>query len=158
MKTLVGAVTVFIFLLAGSAFSMLWAQTDCTEDLRTDVQSIGARTRAEITRVSDRGANVDRALRFQADGDQALRRGELALAAQDYGRAQETASVLDRERVQALDARSRANLDLERAQRTGDDIAWAAAKMSNGNRALSDGDYVEAQLDFAEARADLVGE
>jgi hypothetical protein len=74
--------TVFLILCGGLSAS---AQGDDDLDLRATVQSIGARSRAEITRVGDRGANVGRALSLQAEGDEALRRGEVALAAEDYG-------------------------------------------------------------------------
>lgn len=147
--------TVFLILCGG--LSVL-AQDNSDLDLRPTVQSIGARTRAEITRVGDRGANVGRALSLQAAGDEALRRGELALAAEDYGRAREAISVLDRERSVALDERSRANIDLQRAERAGEDISWAADKLSAGNRAFDSGNYVTAGMDFAEARADLIGD
>jgi hypothetical protein len=100
---------------------------------------------------------VGRALSLQAQGDQALRRGELALAAEDYGRAREALSVLDRERVLALEERSRAASDLRRAERDGDDITWAAAKLSEGNRAFDTANYVTADIDYAEARANLIG-
>jgi len=49
-------------------------------------------------------------------------------------------------------------LDLQRAQREGDDIAWAAGKLSDGNRAFANGNYITADLDDAEARADLIGD
>jgi hypothetical protein len=147
--------TVFLILCGGLSAS---AQGDDDLDLRATVQSIGARNRAEITRVGDRGANVGRALSLQAEGDEALRRGEVALAAQDYGRAREALSVLDRERSLALGERSRANIDLQRAERGGEDISWAAAKVSDGNRAFDSGNYVTAGMDYAEARADLIGD
>jgi hypothetical protein len=147
--------TVFLILCGGLSAS---AQGDDDLDLRATVQSIGARNRAEITRVGDRGANVGRALSLQAEGDEALRRGEVALAAQDYGRAREALSVLDRERSLALGERSRANIDLQRAERGGEDISWAAAKVSDGNRAFDSGNYVTARMDYAEARADLIGD
>jgi hypothetical protein len=147
--------TVFLILCGGLSAS---AQGDDDLDLRATVQSIGARSRAEITRVSDRGANVGRALSLQAEGDEALRRGEVALAAEDYGRAREALSVLDRERSLALGERSRANIDLQRAERGGEDISWAAAKVSDGNRAFDSGNYVTAGMDYAEARADLIGD
>ena len=121
------------------------------------MQSIGAQTRGEITRVGDHGANVGRALSLQAEGDQALQRGELALAAEDYGRAREALSVRDSQRSLAIEERSRAALDLRRAERDGDDIAWAAAKLSDGNHAFDTGNYVTADIDYAEARADLIG-
>jgi hypothetical protein len=146
--------TVFLILCGGLSAS---AQGDDDLDLRATVQSIGARSRAEITRVGDRGANVGRALSLQAEGDEALRRGEVALAAEDYGRAREALSVLDRERSLALGERSRANIDLQRAERGGEDISWAAAKVSDGNRAFDSGNYVTAGMDYAEARADLIG-
>jgi hypothetical protein len=147
--------TVFLILCGGLSAS---AQGNDDLDLRATVQSIGARTRAEITRVGDRGANVGRALSLQAEGDEALRRGEVALAAEDYGRAREALSVLDRERSLALGERSRANIDLQRAERGGEDISWAAAKVSDGNRAFDSGNYVTAGMDYAEARADLIGD
>jgi hypothetical protein len=147
--------TVFLILCGGLSAS---AQGDDDLDLRATVQSIGARSRAEITRVGDRGANVGRALSLQAEGDEALRRGEVALAAEDYGRAREALSVLDRERSLALGERSRANIDLQRAERGGEDISWAAAKVSDGNRAFDSGNYVTAGMDYAEARADLIGD
>ncbi|HJU11074.1 MAG TPA: hypothetical protein VJ728_09360 [Candidatus Binataceae bacterium] len=139
------------------AVSPALAQTNTNPDFRASVQSIGAQTRAEISKAGDQGANVDRPLRLQADGDQALRRGELAIAAEDYGRAREAVSVLDRERSLAIAERSRASLDLDRAQREGDDIAWAAARVSDGNHAFNTGNYVTADMDYAEARADLIG-
>jgi hypothetical protein len=94
---------------------------------------------------------------LQAEGDQALRHGKLALAAEDYGRAREALSVLDRERSLAVEERSRAALDLQRALREGNDIAWAAGKLSDGNRAFASGN-ITADLDYAEARADLIGD
>jgi hypothetical protein len=159
MKFAILPIIAAVVLTLGGAFSIASAQSydDQAPGFRAAVQAIGSRTRAEITRVGDRGANVDRALRLQAEGDQALRQGELAVAAEDYGRAREALSVLDRERALAVQGRSEANLDLERAQRDGDDIAWAAQKMSNGNRALATGNYVTADIDYAEARADLIG-
>jgi hypothetical protein len=158
MKTLFTPIVAFTFLILCIAPSAASAQVNSDQDFRAAVQAIGARTRAEITRISDLGVNVDRALRLQAEGDQALRRGELALAAEDYGRAREAVSVLDRERSLALEERSRVRLDLDRAQRHGDDIAWAAAKVSDGNRAFASGNYVTADIDYAEARADLIGD
>jgi hypothetical protein len=147
--------SLFILSMVTGAFSTASAQSDTDHALQASVQSIGANTRAEITRVGNHGANVSRALRLQSDGDQALRRGELAIAAEDYGRAREALSVLDRERKSAIEERSRARLELERAQKAGDDIGWAAEKISDANRAFDAGNYVDAEIDFAEARADL---
>src|SRR5437870_706269 len=155
LKNLFVPIAALMFLIPCTGFSA-FGQADT--DFQAAVQSIGARTRSEIARVGDKGANVGRALTLQAEGDQALRRGELALAAEDYGRAREALNVLDRERLLAIDERSRAALDLRRAERSGDDIAWAATKVSEGNRAFTAGNYVSADIDYAEARADLTGE
>jgi hypothetical protein len=157
MKTFFVAIAALTFLTLCGEQSAL-PQTNGDMDFRAGVQSIGARTRTEITRVGDRGANVGRALGLQAEGDQALRRGELALAAEDYGRAREAVSVLDRERLLAAEERSHAASDLQRAQRNGDDIAWAAAKLSDGNQAFATGNYLTAGIDYAEARTDLTGD
>jgi hypothetical protein len=75
-------------------------------------------------------------LSLQAEGDQALGRGE-SLAAKE---------------------RSGAVSDLRRAQREGDDIAWAATKLSDGNRTFATGNYITADIDYAEGRADLIGD
>jgi hypothetical protein len=158
MKTWFVPIAALTVLTLCGALSMAVAQANGDPQLRAAVQSIGSRTRAEITRISDHGANVGRALSLQAEGDQALRRGDLAVAAEDYGRAREAVSVLDRERALAAEERSRAAFDLQRAQREGDDIAWAAAKLSDGNRAYASGNYVTADIDYAEARADLIGD
>jgi hypothetical protein len=157
MKTLFVAIAALTFLAVCDEQSVL-AQANSDVDFQAAVQSIGARTRTEISRVGDHGANVSRALSLQAEGDQALRRGELALAAEDYGRAREAVSVLDRQRSLAVEERSRAALDLRRAENEGDDIAWAATKVSDGNRAFATGNYVTADIDYAEARADLIGD
>jgi hypothetical protein len=157
MKRFLSVASAFTLLIAGGAVPSAWAQMGCGQNMRAAVQEIGANVRAEIARVGDRGANMSRALHFQAEGDEALRNGDLAMAAQDYGRANEAASVLSVQRINALNERSLANIDLQRAQRNGDDTAWAAQRFSIGNQALSDGDYLHAALDYAEARADLVG-
>jgi hypothetical protein len=67
-------------------------------------------------------------------------------------------SIRNRERSFALGERSRANIDLQRAERGGEDISWAAAKVSDGNRAFDSGNYVTAGMDYAEAHADLIGD
>jgi tetratricopeptide (TPR) repeat protein len=158
MKNLAQPLAAFAVVVLCVIASAGLAEPASDEDPSAAVQAIGARARAEITRVGNHGVNVDRALSWQAQGDQALRRGQLALAAEDYGRARESVSVLDRQRQLALTERSRAATDLERAQRHGDDIAWAAAKLSDGNRAFASGNYVTADIDYAEARTDLGGD
>jgi hypothetical protein len=158
MKTLFVLIVALTFLALGAVSSVALAQSSDDLNPQAAVQSIGSSVRAEITYASDHGANVSRPLRLQAEGDQALRRGELALASEDYGRAREAVSVLNRERSLAAVERTRAADDLQRAQREGDDIAWAAAKMSDGNRAFATGNYVTSDIDYAEARADLIGD
>jgi hypothetical protein len=91
------------------------------------------------------------------EGDQALRRNELAHAAEEYGRAEETLSALNRERTNAVQARTRAARELIRARRTGPVVARAQYEIEKGNLALDNGDYVEAQLHYDEARAFLAG-
>ena len=70
MKKLIPLTAVLTgFLISGVL--PLWAQPS-TDPIEATVQSLGSRTRAEIAKVSQRGANSDRALRFQEEGDQAL--------------------------------------------------------------------------------------
>lgn len=120
-------------------------------------QAIGAQTRAEITRLSSRGADVDRALKLQAEGDQALRDGYPVRAAEDYGRAREAVSVLERERIRAADVRAETHRDLERTRRNGNvDLAQAENFNQKGDDAFDRGDYTAAQVYYAIARADAV--
>ena len=120
-------------------------------------QAIGAETRAEITRLSGHGADVDRPLRLQAEGDQALRDGEPVRAAEDYGRAREAITVLERERVRATNARAETHRDLSRAQRAGNvDLAQAESFNQKGDNAFNNGDYNDAQVYYAIARADAM--
>jgi hypothetical protein len=120
-------------------------------------QEIGARTRAEISRLSARGADVDRALKLQAEGDQELRDGDPVLAAEFYGRAREAVSVLEGERLRAADARAETHRDLEQAQRSGNvDLARAENFNQKGDDAFNRGDYTDAQVYYAIARAHAV--
>jgi hypothetical protein len=147
---------IVITLALSGGTSYLCAQS--TEDsVEAAVQSLGSNTRAEITRAGKSGADTGRALRFQTEGDQALRRNELAHAAEEYGRAEETLSALNRERSNAVQARTRAARELTRARRTGTVAARAQDEIEKGNLALDNGDYVEAQIHYDEARAFLAG-
>lgn len=120
-------------------------------------QAIGSATRAEITRLSGHGADVDRPLRLQAEGDQALRNGDPVRAAEDYGRAREAISVLERERLRATDARAETHRDLSRAQRAGNvDMARAESFNQKADDAFNNGDYNDAQVYYAIARADAI--
>lgn len=119
------------------------------------MQSLGSKTRAEIAKVSQRGADSDRALRFQDEGDQALRRGELARAAEEYGRVEEVVGTLNREHATAIDERARAEHELARAHRAGLPTARAEDEFEKGNKALNDGDYADAQIHYHQARTIL---
>lgn len=119
------------------------------------MQSLGSKTRAEIAKVSQRGADSDRALRFQDEGDQALRRGELARAAEEYGRVEEVVGTLNREHATAIDERARAEHELARAHRAGLPAARAEDEFEEGNKALNDGDYADAQIHYHQARTIL---
>jgi len=111
-----------------------------------------------ITRVSQHGVNADGALRYQAEGDQALRRGDLVRAAENYGRAEEAIGMADSDRIQAQSARARTRREIARARRRGTDIAQAEIDNQRGDDALDDGDFVNAELYYAQARALLASE
>jgi hypothetical protein len=119
------------------------------------LQSLGSRTRAEIARLSRRGADSDRALRFQAEGDKALRLGETVRAAEEYGRAEEAVDTLTREHTTAIDERDRAEREIARAHRAGVSATRAETELDEGNRSLTTGNYADAQLHYEEARADV---
>jgi hypothetical protein len=153
MKKLLPLTVVLTGLLI-SRFSPLWAQS-ASDPLESAVQSLGSKTRAEIAKVSQRGADSDRALRFQEEGDQALRRGEPIRAAEEYGRVEEIVDTLNREHATAINERARAEHELARARRAGLPAARAEDELEAGNKALSDGDYADAQIHYHEARTIL---
>jgi hypothetical protein len=64
-------------------------------------QSLGARAQAEITCLGIHNTDTARGLKFQSDGDQVLRDNDPVRAAEDYGRAEEAVSVLERKRISA---------------------------------------------------------
>jgi hypothetical protein len=130
--------------------SPLCAQTS-SDPVEAAVQSLGSKTRAAIAKVSQRGADSDRALRFQDEGDQALRRGELTRAAEEYSRAEAIVDTLNREHTTAMNERARAEDELARAHRVGLPAARAEDELEEGNKALSDGDYANAQIHYHEA-------
>jgi hypothetical protein len=153
MKKLIPLTAVLTgFLISGVL--PLWAQPS-SDPIEATVQSLGSRTRAEIAKVSQRGADSDRALRFQEEGDQALRRGELIRAAEEYGRVEEIVDTLNREHTSAIKERARAEHELARARRAGLPAARAEDELEEGNKALSDGDYADAQIHYHEARTIL---
>jgi hypothetical protein len=154
MKHLIATVAIAVAFLVGVS-SYCEAGEYVAGDFGTGVQSLGSRTRAMITSVSGHGADVDRPLRYQAQGDQALRRGDLIRAAEDYGRAEEAISVLDTQRVQARNARARTLREIEHARRHGTDIAQAEIEYQRGDQAMDNGDFVNAELHYAQARASL---
>jgi hypothetical protein len=116
-------------LSGGTSYLCAQPTEDSTE---AAVQSLGAKTRAEIARAGKGGADTDRALRFQTEGDQALRHNELARAAEEYGRAEETLNALNRERTNAVQARTRAARELMCAQRAGTVTARAQDEIEKG--------------------------
>jgi hypothetical protein len=91
-KFFLGAIVITLALSGGTSYLSAQPPEDSTE---AAVQSLGSKTRAEITRAGKSGADTDRALRFQMEGDQALRRNELAHAAEEYGRAERDSQRLE---------------------------------------------------------------
>jgi hypothetical protein len=153
-KFFLGLIVITLALADGTSYLSAQSMEDSTE---AAVQSLGSKTRSEIAQAGKGGADTDRALRFQTEGDKALRRNELAHAAEEYGRAEETLNALNRERTNAVQARTRAARELMRARRAGTITARAQDEIEKGNWALDNGDYVEAQLHYDEARAFLAG-
>ena len=151
-KLLPLTVALAAFLINGA--SLLRAQTE-SDSIEAAVQSLGSRTRAEIAKMSQHGVDSDRALRFQDEGDQALRRRELTRAAEEYGRVEEVIDTLNREHATAIKERARAEHELARARRAGLPAARAEDELEEGNKALSDGDYADAQIHYHEARTIL---
>jgi hypothetical protein len=147
-----------IVILAASllvaAAGATWAQAN-GQDWQAAVQALGSRTRTMITSASDRGSDVDQALRFQSLGDEALRDGELVRAAEEYGRAEELLLVLEHERIEAKDDRYRTMRDIDHARREGFDVANADLAEQKGDRALDNGQFVDAEVYYAQARADV---
>jgi hypothetical protein len=146
--------------LIGSGAMSVYAQSSAGSNhessaLVEKAQSLGARARAEITRLGIHNTDTARALKFQSDGDQALRDNDPVRASEDYGRAEEAVSVLDRERINARDARTKTDDELRRAQREGGNIADAENYSTRGDQALETGNYHTAEVYYAEARAQL---
>jgi hypothetical protein len=151
-KLLPLTVALTAFLINGA--SLLRAQTE-SDSLEATVQSLGSRSRAEIAKMSQNGVDSDRALRFQDEGDQALRRGEVTCAAEEYGRVEEVIDTLNREHATPIEERARAEHELARPHRVGVPAARAEDELEKGNKALSDGDYSDAQIHYHEARTIL---
>jgi hypothetical protein len=118
-------------------------------------QTLGMHTRAEIAHLGFHSPDIDRALRLQSEGDQALRRGDPVRAAREYGRAEEAVSVLERERRQANSARMLTHRQLERGQREGTNMLEAERFNQKGDYAFDNGDYTSSQAYYAMARAAL---
>ena len=124
-------------------FPSALAQSAASDNLSgplSAAQSLGARTRAEITRLGIHNADTNRALALQRDGDQALRDRD-PVKAEDYGRAEEAVSMRDRERVSAREARSKTDAALQRAKSAGADVAAAERLGASGDQALATGNY-----------------
>jgi hypothetical protein len=153
-RTLTILVISAIFIL-GLNFSYCTADQSAFADSERAVQSLGSRTRAMITRVSAQGGDADVPLRYQSEGDGALRHGDLIRAAEEYGRAEQAVSTLETQRVHAQNARALAQKEISRARRDGSDIAQAEMNYQRGDQSLDDGDFVNAELYYARARASL---
>jgi hypothetical protein len=120
------------------------------------IHSLASRSLAMISHASRYGIDTARAMHYQTEGDEALHRGDFVRAAEECGRAEEAVRILEVERSQALDARRIAGRDLNRARVNGTyNVGPAEIDFQHGNEALSTGDYVTAQLYYAEARASL---
>ena len=156
MKKFLLASAALAFMMTAAGVHGAAAQSAAaSDDGENAAQALGSRTRAEITRLSAHGADADRALRLQAEGDQALRRGDTVRAAEDYGRAEEAISVLDRERLHATNVRAQTHRELERTQRAGGvNMAQAESFNQKGDDAFDNGDYTDAEVYYAIARAD----
>lgn len=124
-------------------------------DTYVAAQKLGAQTRAQIARLSVHNADVTRMLKLQSDGDSALRDGNSILAAERYGQVEEGVIVLNRERLQAAHARSAVRQQIEQAHRIGTTVATANTYEIRGDQAFDNGDYTEAQANYAMARADI---
>jgi hypothetical protein len=129
--------------------------SDSGGDTYVAAQKLGAQTRAQIARLSVHNADVTRMLKLQADGDSALREDNSILAAERYGQVEEGVTVLDRERMQAANARSIVRQQIEHAQKLGAGVATANTYEIRGDQAFANGDYAEAEANYAMARADI---
>ncbi len=155
MRFAITTLIISILFLAGG-LSYARAEQYVSVNLDTTAHSLASRSIATISRASRYGIDTTRAMRYQAEGDEALHRGDLVRAAEEYGRAEEAIRVLEAERRQALDARRIARRELDRARRDGTyNLAPAEIDFQRGNEALANGDFVTAQLYYAEARASL---
>jgi hypothetical protein len=121
----------------------------------TTAQELGARTRGEIARLSIHSVGVDRMLQLQSDGDRALRADDPVRAAEYYGQVEEGVIVLNRQRLDAINARDIARVRLERARKSDPNLIAAEDFDQKGDEALDNGDYTEARIYYGLARADI---
>jgi hypothetical protein len=139
-------------LLCGPGYET-WAQS---ANDATAAQELGSRTRRMIATISRHGTDMDSALHYQTEGDQALRSRDLVRAAEEYGRAEELIAVLEARRTRALQARLEMQKQIGRARRTGGDVAQAEILNEKGDQAIENGDFTDAELYYGEARTALV--
>ena len=155
MKYAIAMLVVPIFFVT-AGISYCNAQSYAAFNPDSAAQSLGSRSLAAISRANRYGIDTSRAMRYQAEGDEALHRGNVVRAAEDYGRAEEAIRVLQTERQQAVQERRIDQRELDRARRLGTyNLAPAEIDFQHGLEALQDGDYITAQMYFAEARASL---
>ena len=139
---------VFVFLGLFSHFASAQEGTNVGA-----LQKLGAKTRSEIAQL--RGTAAHHALRVQTEGDRALREGDVVRAAEDYGCVEEEVRYLRAQRSRAIHARTLAHNGLERARRDGADIAEAERFQQRGDQALENGQYLDAQVDYAIANSEM---
>jgi hypothetical protein len=155
MKYAIATLIISVLFLAG-AISYAQAEPYVSVNLDTTAHSLASRSISSISRASRYGIDTTRAMRYQAEGDEALHRGDVVRAAEEWGRAEEAIRVLEAERRQALDARRIAQREMDRARRNGTyNLTPAEIDFQRGNEALANGDFVTAQLYYAEARASI---
>lgn len=155
MRPTLTTLAIFVPFILALSFSYCGAEESASADSETAVQSLGSKTRALITRASDHGGDVDVPLRYQSEGDGALRHGDLIRAAEEYGRAEQAVTALETQRVHAQKARTLAQKEMSRARHDGTDIAQAQMNYQKGDQSLDNGDFVNAELSYARARASL---
>ncbi len=127
---LLTAITASFFLGSGNLYYVC-AQSTTEDSPERAVQSLGSRTRAEITRVGRyRGCRARTALSIRRRSSLAARRADESR--RRYGRAEETVSVLQRERSSAMEARPRALKEIERARGAGVATARAENDLEQG--------------------------
>ncbi|MGH8011984.1 MAG: hypothetical protein ACREQ4_05755 [Candidatus Binataceae bacterium] len=85
-----------------------------------------------------------------------MREGDIVHVAEDYGRVEEAVQVVDEERAAARQAQDRDHRAIQHARRAGKNVTRIEDYSVRGNKALQTGNHHEAEVYYAQARADLV--